>query len=611
MNRQLARLAAAAACVTMLLTTQAPGYSTRDFADGVNFNSNASPSVQESQINDYRQMRDQLDVKVDSGNVRVLRTDQKALLNDFVTELVEVKNVNPRELRGLARTICRKEGGDADVLYDKVAKKNYIVVVCPNFQLPYVRKTLQALDQEWIKEVNDGSWILYYKGKNRDVRNVMDILQFYRTPDWVSDFDDPNNAVVILDQPCIAPLINRGFKEVDIPPSVVTLETEIYEVDTQNDLGVGFDFESWKNGPGRALWELIWWDYDGNDVETIFPGSVPMDGEDWGRFRSYDVTVTTAYLDFLQSRGKARLVNRAFMAVKSGMTADLAAVDEIASLEIRSALPGANPGATPSSISGDSIYQLSELYKRYYEDGKVFPSLPSLLAQQDTGAATAADVINALMAFLEDVIHVSAEASVQLRNELSGKAADGYISYGDCRSTRVPAPAILNTFRDRTLQYLESGQVGILLSVLPVVGLETANLSLALDISEVAGLTPSNQPIIEHRYVASSFDIADGQPLILGGITRTATVTSRNGIPFLSDLPMWAGGFLFGRDLTTRRAKEIIVKVTPRFKVHAMDGGDIPEPIATAKMIVEGKKDLKIPQTAFGFDQWLLDDLAR
>ncbi|MCX7046338.1 MAG: hypothetical protein NTX50_12740, partial [Candidatus Sumerlaeota bacterium] len=177
-------LAAALAC-------GAYGYVTNDFAAGVNNVTDTSPDTAASHINDYFYQEEQVNINPDSGIVRVLRTDQKALVNDFVTEFIPLKKASARELRGLARTICRKEGGDADVCLLKKDPKQFngMVVVCPAFQLPYIRKTLEALDQEWVSEKVTGSWTYYYKAKHRDIQTVERITRFYATPDRVDDID--------------------------------------------------------------------------------------------------------------------------------------------------------------------------------------------------------------------------------------------------------------------------------------------------------------------------------------------------------------------------------------------------------------------------------------
>ncbi len=58
-----------------------------------------SPGQRESRINNYINQDEQLNLNSKDGVVRVLRTDQKILVNDFVSEVYRLRYANPRELR--------------------------------------------------------------------------------------------------------------------------------------------------------------------------------------------------------------------------------------------------------------------------------------------------------------------------------------------------------------------------------------------------------------------------------------------------------------------------------------------------------------------------------
>lgn len=583
-----------------------------DYAQDVKFNGQASPvdnvsgsSVEQygkgqtnSQIDNYIYQDEQLNLNENSGVVRVLRTNQKEQVNDFVTAFVPLKSVTVRELRGLARTICRKEGGDADVLNDKVRNRNGIVVVCPKAMVASITKTLQTLDHDWVKEVNDGSWNIYYKGKNRDVNNIFKTLKYYRTPDASYEFDGTNNALAIYDQPCIEPLVQKGLKEIDIPPSQILLDVAIYELNTQNDLALGLDFESWKNGPGRDLFEFVAWNFGGD--KTGFPGNLAANAADWGSFRSYNFLATTAYIDFLQSKGKARLVTKSTLATKSGSIGTLAAVDQVVALQTSAA-------SDDTALSTVAPYRLSDIYEFYHKKGLVNPSLDNLAELPGD------QVITIVNGFLSGVLHLDSVTIAGIMEELSEKNKDGKISREELEETRVPLLVALNVFRDRTLNYVRTGQTGVLLSVAPVVGLESAEVALSLDVSDVTNYTPSGTPVIEHRYVSSEVELKDGQPFILGGLKRNETVKSGSGVPFLRDIPV--AGYLFGHEVTTKHQKELVVLVTPRFKLCPLAEPNPPKELQTvlnlAKAAVDEKSNLlQVPKDSYGFDQWMLDKVA-
>lgn len=612
MIRELKHRLSLACLLLGLAPALAPAYQ-NDYAQDVQITGNPSPAnaVTGSSINQYGagqvdsqvdnlvNQDEQINLDQQSGTVRVLRANQKALINSYVTAVVPLKNVNPRELRGIARTICRKEGGDADVLQDRVNKQFYLVVVCPEFQLPFIQRTLATIDQPWVKEVNDGSWTIYYRGQHRDVRNMMRILQLYRSPDGVWDFDDANNAVLFFDQPNVEPLWVWGTKEVDIPPSQLALDVTIYEVDTQNDLALGLDFVAWKNSLGRNLFELAAWNFEGDNPVGFLSNTpvLPAVASDWGCFRGYDFNITSAYIDFLQSKGRARLVTRSTLTAKSGTVGELAALDPVASFRSTST-------ATPEALTQRLPFRLADVINYYHEHPPVAADLlqrpsPSVGELAALPAAEATAAINALFA-------AQGFTGFELiAPALAAKGADGTLSQGDLEDIYVPMTLALQVFRDRKLFYEQSGQAGVLLSILPVVGLKSAEMAVALDVTDVTGFTPAGDPIIEHRYVSSDVEVRDGQPMVLAGLKRTTNVRVGVGIPYLRDIPY--AGYLFGREVSTKQQKELVVLMTPRFKLCPTGAVAPPKEYVEAVATVQGQAKLEVPKTRFGFDQWLLD----
>ena len=296
-----------------------------------------------SRVDDYIMQDEQINLDKDSGVVKVLRVNQKNLINDYVTALIQFKNVHPRELRGVTRDICGLEGGNADVLQDKAGGNYYLQVVCPAFQLPYIETALTQLDQPWVSEGNDGSATLYYKAKFRRAADLIAATALYATPKTLKTPDTDNNAVMVTDAPCGIPLVQLGFTHADIPASQIAIDAKIYEVDISNDAKLGVDFVAWKNGPGRTLFETILsnshthesiktdFDIDNVDISDIFHS----EAHDHWKYTSYNALATSAFVDFLQSKGKAKLVTKSMLTTKSGNFTEIASVDQILAFDAR------------------------------------------------------------------------------------------------------------------------------------------------------------------------------------------------------------------------------------------------------------------------------------
>jgi Bacterial type II and III secretion system protein len=305
-----------------------------DYASGVRFrNANTTPDPEVSNINEYTYQDEQINIDPEDGVVKVLRTDQKIMLNDYVTAVIPCNNVNPREIRGPIRTMVRKEGGEADVLQDKLTKEFFIHVVCPRFQLPFVEQVIKGLDEDWVLERLDGSGELYYPAKFRDIRKIQRISQFYIGPEGMGRFyfDDLNNAMYYTDQPPLIGLQNWGLSQIDIPPNEVSLDISIYEIDMNNDTMLGLDWSAWRRGPGRNLFELGHYKQysSGGATNTATDSFVGNDFEQDYSFTSISATCATQFIDYVKNKGYVREMVKTSVTVKSGDPALIEAVDAV------------------------------------------------------------------------------------------------------------------------------------------------------------------------------------------------------------------------------------------------------------------------------------------
>jgi len=58
-----------------------------------------------SRVDDCINQDEQINVDPDTGLVKVLRVNQKRLVNDYVGAIVPLRNVAPREMRGVFRNV--------------------------------------------------------------------------------------------------------------------------------------------------------------------------------------------------------------------------------------------------------------------------------------------------------------------------------------------------------------------------------------------------------------------------------------------------------------------------------------------------------------------------
>ncbi|MEM7202057.1 MAG: tetratricopeptide repeat protein [Planctomycetota bacterium] len=109
---------------------------------------------------------------------------------------------------------------------------------------------------------------------------------------------------------------------------------------------------------------------------------------------------------------------------------------------------------------------------------------------------------------------------------------------------------------------------GVAMNVTPQIG-EDGIITCVIQpiITEVTGFitTPDNlvqEPILETRTVTTTLRVADGQPVVLGGLRSRATSETLNKIPLLGDIP-WLG-MLFRSTVQTSSETELVIMLLPR-----------------------------------------------
>jgi type II secretory pathway component GspD/PulD (secretin) len=75
------------------------------------------------------------------------------------------------------------------------------------------------------------------------------------------------------------------------------------------------------------------------------------------------------------------------------------------------------------------------------------------------------------------------------------------------------------------------------------------------------------------RKATTTAIVQDGHTLVLGGIINETKQTTRNGLPFLSDIPVM--GYLFGSTTNTHSRKELILMVTPHVISNYAEADDL------------------------------------
>lgn len=522
-----------------------------------NTNGDASPAI--SGINDYRYQDEQLNLDPRAGLVKVLRTDQKALVNDFVTELIPVNNAFPRELRSAIRSATGMEGGRCEVVRDKVNGKAYLQVMAPKYMMPYLRSAIKSLDEDWVEEYNDGAMDEYLKLSFRpDPAGVDSIAARYAGSEGFTTIDTTNNAIRVFDEVMRVEKYSNAVKAIDIPINQVELEVTIYSVDVNDDLKLGLDYVAWSNGPGRNLWSFATAGFSSEhrakNMTSIFDPFIGLANNDpsspigdkaliydaaaRGSYRAVNYVLPSAYVDFLHAKGQATVVSSQTVTVKTGETASISTMDELVAF--------VNNTNGPDDFASPAVIDLTTL-----------------------------------------------------RIPTDGVEVDGDDIDIDYFATPYPDSS-------RRVYYENAGSVGIDMEVTPFVGLKSMELFLDLEVNEQSGISGNGLPTINSRNVETTVRLLDGQEFVIAGLTQTNDAKSTAKAPWFGDLPII--GYLAGGETDLNRKSELVVTITPTFILSSDHAVGLPARVKTLENIVAGDGALGVPAASAGYDMWLLTD---
>ena len=239
----------------------------------------------------------------DDNLVRVLRTPNKAQVNRYVCEALTFKNINPFNVINFFWAVTSREEGGIYSFSAPEGKSGYVVVICPEYQLPTLRKLAQDLDRPQLNSA-PGSAYIYYRMVHRNVADpgFRAALAYYAGSSGLLVPDVETNSLLIYDAPEGAKSTENTLREaLDAPLGQTEIGVNVYEISINNDATLGLDFEAWKNGPGKLLGQ---YDAKGAYLNTSGVGHTHFTSSSNGVFLDYP----SSFFDFLVEKGQAKLL---------------------------------------------------------------------------------------------------------------------------------------------------------------------------------------------------------------------------------------------------------------------------------------------------------------
>ena len=157
------------------------------------------------------------------------------------------------------------------------------------------------------------------------------------------------------------------------------------------------------------------------------------------------------------------------------------------------------------------------------------------------------------------------------------------ISTGSATNLVGNTNAVINT--------IEYKDTGVILKITPRVNASgMVQLDVSQEVSQVndsaaSSSTQRQSPTISTRRIATTVSVRDGEVIALGGLFSDSKTFGRNGIPFLSQIPVLGG--LFGTQQNTGRRTELIVLLKPHVIASVDDARGVTEELRSKMRSLE------------------------
>jgi len=276
----------------------------------------AAANNQDELLNFDRSIKDSVD------NFRILRTNNKAQMNDYVTRVFELKNAQCMEVLPYVNQVVQAEQGAARTLKytDPATKKerNFIQVVCPKFQVPGIEELVKAFDLPGVAS-SPGDTRLFYRMQHRNAADVNAMLANTElSGEGATAVDGATNTIYYRDS---ASDFIRGLavvKFMDVPVPQVELEVQVFELDRNEEAKLGLYWDAWKHALGGGI--------------TISAGNARLQGGNLGGYEALialSSTTLAQFLNYLVENGAGKVLTKTRVSVQNNQQAVISSLRKI------------------------------------------------------------------------------------------------------------------------------------------------------------------------------------------------------------------------------------------------------------------------------------------
>ena len=415
--------------------------------------------------------------------------------------------------------------------------------------------------------------------------------------------DTKLNTLMFYASPNSEPQILNMLKEYDTPTSQALVNYTIYEIESENDGNLGVDFQAWKNGPGADLFAagsryLNGWNLRTGNISNLVKSAHVS-------YINFNPKWNSRYLDFLVSKGKAKVVTSGSLNIGNGTAASIESVTRM-----------------PVIVAGEETAGGETQIAKSYIATAVNPAdtLSGLGVDQEKFQTVEWVPGNAAAQFTATRTIVNGKAYDTLRIS-SGHFTAGGRNLGDTCAVFNAEPTLNDTAtawteaggypieKDKTRVTNSDTEYGFSLTMQPYIYNKATCLALEMSNTNLIGFRSNGMPRTSRSELKTEVQLAnDGNVFYIGGLDKSAVVRSVSKVPFLGDIPFL--GFLFSAENETLKKTQLaaVLTVIPTSPTAALpenykqEAGKIGEKVKNF-----GVRTKYYEENDYGFDQLGLD----
>ncbi len=415
--------------------------------------------------------------------------------------------------------------------------------------------------------------------------------------------DTKLNTLMFYASPNSEPQILKMLKEYDTPTSQALVNYTIYEIESENDGNLGVDFQAWKNGPGADLFAagsryLNGWNLRTGNISNLVKSAHVS-------YINFNPKWNSRYLDFLVSKGKAKVVTSGSLNIGNGTAASIESVTRM-----------------PVIVAGEETAGGETQIAKSYIATAVNPAdtLSGLGVDQEKFQTVEWVPGNAAAQFTATRTIVNGKAYDTLRIS-SGHFTAGGRNLGDTCAVFNAEPTLNDTAiawteaggypieKDKTRVTNSDTEYGFSLTLQPYIYNKATCLALEMSNTNLIGFRSNGIPRTSRSELKTEVQLAnDGNVFYIGGLDKSAVVRSVSKVPFLGDIPFL--GFLFSAENETLKKTQLaaVLTVIPTSPTAALpenykqEAGKIGEKVKNF-----GVRTKYYEENDYGFDQLGLD----